>query len=1047
MDNDSGCFASVTKGHEIITKAQGVNLDFRILYEAVIDLSSEGLITANCINMAAGILLNDLGLPNYFFENISKASLKQILASIATSITFRDGKVVLVGRVAHVDFDLEQDNSFQKVRIATRETRDSMEKILENMIPGHSREYCYSPENDYYTYIIRPETVQDYTKNEFGSSRFLYSLAGDYISTPEPTRRRYERFLAAVEQSVTPLIEVFNLPETGETRLMFNSDFASPQLPVLRRLFEDHGLVLVRAYWEPYWADSAVPSSICSVYLQGELSRKKEQEILADLGAFLAFNVNGITDLYVAGRLTFQEMLFAGNAIDFTHMFVFKESENAMDREIMATLSTRDHRDAFSARVQSSNKSTFSFKIIMSTAKDHPDLIRMLFDLFEKRFHPGMSQGITAGELEVKFKAFREVIASRFIDFNLGYDIFEFMFKIVACTLKTNFYKPEKRSFAFRFDNRILDPLVFDQFVFGIFLVNGHYACGTHLRAGDIARGGLRLIRVSRSNHSAELDNAVLLNYALGPKAQRLKHKDICESGSKGVVVPHALYSGYGMDALYDYTEGIMDLMLGDDTIIDYHGMPEMIFFGPDEGTAPFMDAVALRAKARGYKYWRTMTTGKSFGIPHDIYGLLDNGDLFGLIERGRDQGTQLYINGTALPATTDMDLVHDRIGGKIEASGMTTTGVMACFRTLISHYGAAEADLNLMITGGPDGDLGGNEIQCYRGKICLVIDGGSILFDPKGLDRTALMKIAFMRHTSPRANSLAFPLDKLSPQGFRVAVTDKNITLPNGRRVDDGRVFHRTFLSDPANREIISQADIAAFIPCGGFKDTINQGNVAVFSALFKELRFIVEGANVFFDDAARRYIATSTPIKQIKDTTANKGGVFSSSIAEVLTGFLFEEEYEEKLLNDTGTRWALIRDIMTLVDNNARAETSMLIQIHETDPAVPLFVLSEQTSEAIFSLQLLFEARIEQLLEDEDTVWHVMENYIPAIIIKKIGRKGIMDLLNSDALQAYRNAIITKKLSSMAFYRFGLSWEAFVAEIKTNFSEGVKSIALPMN
>ena len=48
------------------------------------DLSSEGLITANCINMAAGILLNDLGLPRYFFENISKASLKQILASIAT---------------------------------------------------------------------------------------------------------------------------------------------------------------------------------------------------------------------------------------------------------------------------------------------------------------------------------------------------------------------------------------------------------------------------------------------------------------------------------------------------------------------------------------------------------------------------------------------------------------------------------------------------------------------------------------------------------------------------------------------------------------------------------------------------------------------------------------------------------------------------------------------------------------------------------------------------------------------------------------------------
>lgn len=224
---------------------------------------------------------------------------------------------------------------------------------------------------------------------------------------------------------------------------------------------------------------------------------------------------------------------------------------------------------------------------------------------------------------------------------------------------------------------------VFEQFVVGIFLVNGHCSCGTHKRAGDMSRGGLRLIRVTSSNHSAELDNAVLLNYALGPKAQRLKHKDICESGSKGVVVPHALYAGYGRDSLFDYTEGIMDLMLGDDTILDYHGMPEIIFFGPDEETAPFMDAVALRAKARGYQYWRTMTTGKSFGIPHDIYGLLDNGDLFGLIKgEKQEQGTRLFINGKGSSATTDMDSIYRKIGGKIQTSGMTTTGVMACFRT-----------------------------------------------------------------------------------------------------------------------------------------------------------------------------------------------------------------------------------------------------------------------------------------------------------------------------------------------------------------------------
>ena len=72
-----------------------------------------------------------------------------------------------------------------------------------------------------------------------------------------------------------------------------------------------------------------------------------------------------------------------------------------------------------------------------------------------------------------------------------------------------------------------------------------------------------------------------------------------------------------------------MDFMLPDEAVVDHYGRPEMIFFGPDEVTAPLMDAVALRAKQMGYPHWRTITTGKNFGIPHDTYGILTNGDLF----------------------------------------------------------------------------------------------------------------------------------------------------------------------------------------------------------------------------------------------------------------------------------------------------------------------------------------------------------------------------------------------------------------------------------
>jgi len=815
---------------------------------------------------------------------------------------------------------------------------------------------------------------------------------------------------------------------------MFNSDFAAPQLPILRKLFEDHDLTLVRAYWEPFLAKGNVQSSVCTLYVTGELSRKQEGAIVKDLISFLSFSINSINNLYVQGELSFHEMLFAGNAIDFTHLFIFKESENATDRDILDSLSGKDHKDAFAKRIQSSNKSIYGAALIEDTAKKNIDLVKYLYKIFEQRFKPGLAKRITSEELQEKWLEYEKIIASRFMDFSLGYDIFKFMFKIVSCTLKTNFYKPEKRSYAFRFDNDILDPLVFSQFVYGIFYVNGHYSNGTHLRASDISRGGLRLIRVSKSNYDTELDNAVLLNYALGPKAQRLKHKDICESGSKGVVVPYPLYAKFAMESLYDYTEGIMDLMLLDESIVDYHGKTEMVFFGPDEGTAPLMDKIAIRAKERGYTYWRTITTGKSTGIPHDTYGLLESGEVFGLFDRG-EQGVDLQIDGLSVLQTNDMEEIYARIGGKIETSGMTTSCVMGSFRTLIDHYNVKEEDLNLMMTGGPDGDLGANEIQCYKGKICLIIDGGSILFDPDGLDKKELMKIGFRRNSSPRENTLAFDDKKLGPQGFKVPLTARNIQLPDGRIIEDAGLFHRNFLSDTRNRKYIEQANIQAFIPCGGFKDTINSGNIKNFIETFKELRFIVEGANVFFDDASRRYMANQTEIKQIKDSTANKGGVFSSSVAEVLTAFLLQDDYEETLINDITTRWALIRDIMNLVDTYSRLETAVLLRLYDKKKDTPLFDLSEQTSEQIFSLQAKLDERMDQIVEDEELIWEVMESYIPPVLIERLGRKRILEILHSPELQSYRNAIIGKKIASMAFYKFGLDWDKYLKGIDKNF------------
>jgi glutamate dehydrogenase len=189
-----------------------------------------------------------------------------------------------------------------------------------------------------------------------------------------------------------------------------------------------------------------------------------------------------------------------------------------------------------------------------------------------------------------------------------------------------------------------------------------------------------------------------------------------------------------------------------------------------------------------------------------------------------------------------------------------------------------------------------------------LNLAAGILLFDSQGLDKEALMQRAFMRHSRPPVNSLGFPEEKLSSQGFRVPLEAGNVSLTDGTIVRDGALFHRNFLVNPENRQYIIQSNIRAFIPCGGIKDTIHYDNVRQFLDLFQELRFIVEGANVFFDDCPRRHITTQSPVKQIKDSTANKGGVFSSSIAEVLTALPLQEDYEEKIQNNPATHWAPI-------------------------------------------------------------------------------------------------------------------------------------------
>jgi len=52
------------------------------------------------------------------------------------------------------------------------------------------------------------------------------------------------------------------------------------------------------------------------------------------------------------------------------------------------------------------------------------------------------------------------------------------------------------------------------------------------------------------------------------------------------------------------------------------------------------------------------------------------------------------------------------------------------------------QSDCTKFLTGGPDGDLGSNEVLMGEEKIVGIVDGSGVLVDPNGLERKALLEL-----------------------------------------------------------------------------------------------------------------------------------------------------------------------------------------------------------------------------------------------------------------------------------------------------------------
>jgi len=420
--------------------------------------------------------------------------------------------------------------------------------------------------------------------------------------------------------------------------------------------------------------------------------------------------------------------------------------------------------------------------------------------------------------------------------------------------------------------------------------------------------------------------------------------------------------------AFQKYCSGMLDLLIAHKDIVDNYGKEELLFFGPDEGTADYMEWAARYAERKGYPYWRSFTTGKPpslGGVPHDTYG-------------------------------------------------MTTRSVHRYVLGSLGKLGLDEEQVTKIQTGGPDGDLGSNEILLSKDKTKAVIDGSGVIFDPNGLDRAELTRLAKKREMVK-----GFEASKLSEGGFKVLITDSNVKLPNGDIVESGIAFRNEFHLHP-----LATADM--FVPCGGRPESVNLSNVK--SLLTKEgksrFKIVVEGANLFFTQDARMVLETAGAIL-FKDASANKGGVTSSSLEVLAALALDDKEFSQNMAvpdmkNIPPFYSDYVAEIQRRIEKDSDLEFECIWREHQRT-GTHRYLLTDAVSEKINSLNRFVNS---------STLWDntaLRNTVLTDAIPKRLLELKPLDQVLQRVPEPYTKAIFAAYLASRYVYQHGIDANEF--------------------
>lgn len=832
----------------------------------------------------------------------------------------------------------------------------------------------------YQCQFVDPNPSPDETRLDvIGDRMFLAKATSN-------TKQLYQEIIELAVKRTGPVIEAFDIERENskEIRLVvaFRRRTALGMFSALSDLYHYYGVTSTRKYVEQFSNGITV---IC-LYLKPATNLEgiypplyqSQHQITKEISLLYCIPQNKFQALFARGRLSLQETIYGHTVWVFVQHFL-----NRLGSEYASLVSALDLNNSGHAEILSRIKrrlrtETFTAGYIAEIINSRPELIRSLYASFANT-HLAISNDSceelvpsTPSKEVLTDAQLGELITKAITDENERMVMQSFRVFNNA-VLKTNFYTPTKIALSFRLDPSFLPELEYPQPLYGMFFVISSESRGFHLRFRDIARGGIRIVK-SRNREAYAINARSMFdeNYGLANTQQR-KNKDIPEGGSKGVILLDPQHQDKVSVAFEKYIDSIMDLLLPavspgiKNPIVDLYGKEEILFMGPDENTADLVDWATEHARKRDAPWWKSFFTGKSpklGGIPHDTYG-------------------------------------------------MTTLSVREYVKGVYRKLNLDPSKIRKMQTGGPDGDLGSNEILLSNEKYTSIVDGSGVLVDPNGIDRQELIRLA-----KKRTMISDFDTAKLSKDGYRVLCEDVNLKLPTGEIVTNGTTFRNTF-------HLRETGLTDTFVPCGGRPESIDLTSV---NKLIKDgksiIPYIVEGANLFITQDAKLRLEAAGCILY-KDASANKGGVTSSSL-EVLASLSFDDAgfIKNMCVGQDGQvpefYKAYVKTVQEVIKNNARLEFEAIWREHEATQ-IPRSMLSDTLSVAITNLDE--ELQNTALWHDEKLRRSVLRDALPNLLIDKIG----LDLIIERVPDNYLRSIFGSYLASRFVYEFGSSPSQF--------------------